>query len=1022
MIGDLEFKFVRMMKTFFIILYRPLVGVILFLFAITSCGNRADEASSPLEPQDALRTFQLARGFQIELIASEPLVADPVDMEIDEYGRLYVLEMHGYPLDKSGSGQVKLLTDTNGDGRLDKSTLFADSLTMPFGIMRWKNGVLVADAPDILYLEDLTGDGKADVRTVILTGFAFSNAQMNAGNPLYGLDNWIYLTSESGGTYQIYKEQFGDLGSDIHYPGVSNSPVLPLEGSGRTVRFRPDEQALELTSGETQFGHSFDLWGRHLLGDNSNHIYHEVVPAQYLKRNPDLIASNAVQTLTDHGSDIYPITNKPQHQLLTSVGVFTSACGNVLYTGGAFPEPYNGRVGFVAEPVSNTVHADLLSDNGASFKASRLPGQEEKEFLASTDPWFRPVNMYVGPDGALYVLDYYREVIEHPEWMSEAAIKAGNLYNGRDMGRIYRISATGAKPAGWMNALNLGEYTDEELMGQLANTNNWWRMNAQRLLVDRRNDALIPALEDIAKNSPSAVGRLHALWTLEGFGSLKPELIGQALKDSVAGIRENAVKLLEAHLGDSPDLGKVLLTLEADPDAKVRFQVLCTLGFLDNNAAAAARNRILFKDINDKWVQIAALSARGAQSSNLLKLLLENYDRANVAYASMIARLTSMTGASGSGESMRRLVRQALTGRLEKNYSWQAAVLEGLGEGLERRRSDIKDFANQESLLLDAVFDHPSAPIRKAVLGILKSSGIHNEGMYAGAIAKAIAIAGDVSLPEERRTEAIHFLGVKDPTPYASFLKDHIRPQQPVSIQLASLQTLDLIPGRAVSDYALENWQTLTPQIRTAAINTFLSSEERVASLLDAIDSGRIQKASVSFYQSVRLMTQRNPDLRTRARKMFSQNNEEGQVIADFKEALTMKGDVAKGEGIYKANCSMCHQMGGKVGVPYGPDLGTIKSWNPEGILANIVSPNLSIAAGYELWDVEMDDGQSLQGIISSETPAAISIRNAGMPEKTISRLDIKSLTTLNISGMPAGLEKNISPQQMADLIAFLTK
>lgn len=997
-----------------------LASILIILFA-TCCRNDTPEATGPVSPEKALSGFELAHGFQIELIASEPLVSDPVDMEIDEYGRLYVLEMHGYPLDKSGAGQIKLLSDTNDDGQFDKSTLFADSLTLPFGIMRWKKGVLVADAPDVVYLEDTTGDGKADIRRVVLSGFAFSNPQMNAGNPLYGLDNWIYLTSESGGTYQVYKKEFGDLGSDIRYPEVENSPVLPLEGSGRTVKFRPDQYKLELTSGVTQFGHSFDPWGRHLLGNNSNHIYHEVVAAPYLKRNPDQIAASAVQTLTDHGSSVYSITSRPEHQLLTSVGVFTSGCGNTFYSGGAFPEPYNDKVSFIGEPVSNTVHADLLSDDGATFRASRLPGQEEKEFLASRDSWFRPVNMYVGPDGSLYVVDYYRQIIEHPEWMSEEAIKAGNLYNGRDMGRIYRISATGAEPPAWIKGLQLGDDSDEDLINQLANENSWWRLNAQRLLVDRNNDATVPALTDMAKNSPSALGRLHALWTLEGMGQLKTELIEHALKDSVAGLRENAVKLLELHLDESSHLANVLLTMEFDPDAKVRFQALCSLGSLQSAEASAVRDRLLLRDINDKWVQIAALSARDAQSSNLLKLLLKNYDAGNPAYASMIQRLASMTGASGNEQAVRDLIRQGLAGRLEKNYSWQAALLKGLGEGLSRRRSEMVSLAGQESALLAAVFDHPAASIRNAAQGILRSSGIHDEQMYKDAITKAIAVARDAKFPEERRAEAIEFVGVQDAAPYASFLKDLIRPQEPISVQLAALQTLSLIPGGEVSDYALKNWQALTPQIRTAAINAFLSSEERVVSLLDAIDSGTVQKASVSFYQGVRLMTQRNPAVRTRARSMFSQNEEE-KVIAAYKEALTMKGDVAKGEAVYKNNCSMCHQMGGKLGVAYGPDLGTIKSWNPEGILANIVRPNLSIAAGYELWDVEMDNGQSLQGIISSETPAAISIRNAGVPEKSINRTDIKSLKTLNISGMPAGLEKNITQQEMADLITFLTQ
>ena len=187
-----------------------LYQVIALVSVLTSCTRSVNSGKGPLEPEAALSAFEIEPGYKIELVASEPLVSDPVDMEIDEYGRLYVVELHGYPLDLSGKGKIKLLADTNGDGRMDKSTVFAENLKMPFGIMRWKKGVLVADAPEIIYLEDSTGDGKADIRKVMLNGFALSNAQMNVSNPLYGLDNWIYVTSESGSTYQIYKKEFGD--------------------------------------------------------------------------------------------------------------------------------------------------------------------------------------------------------------------------------------------------------------------------------------------------------------------------------------------------------------------------------------------------------------------------------------------------------------------------------------------------------------------------------------------------------------------------------------------------------------------------------------------------------------------------------------------------------------------------------------------------------------------------------------------------------------------------------------------
>ena len=304
------------------------IFIVLFTYVLASCGSgeaKIEYTNDALPPQEALSTLSLPPGFNVELVASEPQVVDPVDMVIDENGNFYVVEMHGYPLDKSGQGSVKLLSDSDGDGTLDQSTVFADNLMWPFGIMRWKNGVIVADAPQILYLEDSDGDGKADIRDTLLTGFAFSNAQMNAGGPIYGLDNWIYLTSEAGGTYQMYNDLFGTLGTDVFFPEQPDAARLDAQGSGRTVRFHPDKFALELTSGSTQFSRAFDDWGRHILSNNSNHVYHEVFAAPYLQRNKNLVVPYTTQTLSDHGSQVFSITDNPQKQLLTNQRVITSA-------------------------------------------------------------------------------------------------------------------------------------------------------------------------------------------------------------------------------------------------------------------------------------------------------------------------------------------------------------------------------------------------------------------------------------------------------------------------------------------------------------------------------------------------------------------------------------------------------------------------------------------------------------------------------------------------------------------------
>src|SRR5690554_974941 len=255
---------------------------VLFVSLLIASGCRQQTDTNGLSLSEALSTFELAEGFQIELIAAEPLIADPVAMEIDEHGNLYVVEMHGYPLDKSGSGNVKLLKDTDGDGTMDQSVVFADKLKFPTGIMRWKTGILVTDPPNLLYCEHTDGDGQADIRDTPLTGFAVSNPQHNFNTPVVALDNWIYLSNEPATTARVYTEEFSDLGSEVGYHQMTGGPVLPPNGGGRRVRLKPDELKLEAMSSASQFGQSIDPWGRHFLVSNANHIFHEVVREEYL--------------------------------------------------------------------------------------------------------------------------------------------------------------------------------------------------------------------------------------------------------------------------------------------------------------------------------------------------------------------------------------------------------------------------------------------------------------------------------------------------------------------------------------------------------------------------------------------------------------------------------------------------------------------------------------------------------------------------------------------------------------------
>ncbi|MDP4284169.1 MAG: c-type cytochrome [Bacteroidota bacterium] len=998
--------------------------LLLFGMLLSGCHHKESASHFSESAEQALSTFELPPGFKIELIAADPLISDPVDMTIDEEGRMYVVEMHGYPLDLNHTGKVIMLRDTNGDGKMDTRTVFADSLVLPTGVMRWKKGILVTDPPNVYYMEDTTGDGKADIKKVMLTGFALTNPQYLVNRPIYGLDNWLYLAHEGIEETNIYPKKFGDTGSDIFYPDDPEGPRLPVNAEGRTVRFRPDVHALEETSSSTQFGQTFDDWGHHFLVSNANHIFQEVIANRYLKRNPDQLVGNATESLSDHGDacEVFPITKNPEHQLLTDVGVITSACGITDYQGGAFPDKFNHDITFVCEPVSNLVHVDHLKDNGATFTASRV--LENKEFLASTDAWFRPVNMYIGPDGALYVVDYYREIIEHPEWMSESAVKAGNLYNGRDKGRIYRISASDAGPASWTSQLNLNDSTDVQLVEKLSNPNIWWRRNAQRLLVDRNHEIVVPELIKMAQNTQSSLGRLHALWTLEGMNKLTPELVMQALGDPEPGVRENAIKLAELHLDAWPDLVPKLLALKEDNNAKVRYQLLCTLGSINTPEASEARQELLFKDINDKWVQIAALSASSSQSVAMMEGILNKFDPNIPAYASLVERLATMIGASQNTKAIHPFLQKAVNPVPGAKSGWQASLLEGLSEGLKSRKSLPAGLGEEQDLLVKTCFNHPDVDVRKSARHILQVVGLPGGAQSQAIMKQAKHLAEDNALSPEKRAEAIHMLALQNPKQYASFLENLIKPDAPLAVQLSAMQALGTIPDATVSSFVLKQWMELTPGVRDAALNTFIVEPfnvQRIRLLLDAIKEGKIQKGALGWERTVILMRDIPDTLKELARSLLTNKDEDRKsVIQKYEAALKLKGDPANGKVIFQTNCIICHQVRGKMGVAFGPDLGTVHNWTSEGIMINILDPNLSISHGYDMWNVMLTNGTSKQGIISTETPNAIILSSEGGIKTTIARQNIKSLKTMGVSAMPVGFEKKINKQQMADLLSFL--
>ncbi len=1028
---------------------RFLLTIFLFLSCIFfSCENTPQKQVQrplPLEIQKALADFEIAEDFAIELFTAEPLIADPVAMEVDADGKVYVVEMHGYPLDKSGTGKVKILSDTDGDGYPDQSTVFADSLLFPTGVMAWKNGIIVTDPPHVWYFEDTNGDNKADIKKVLLTGFALSNPQHNLNNPIFGLDNWIYMAHESSITPIIYKEEFGDEGTAIHFPD-RDAPSLPQNANGRNVRFKPDTYELEMLSGESQFGQTFNEFGHHILTSNAHHLFHEVIADRYLRRNPKLLVADATQSMPDHGDacEIYPITQTPEHQLLTDVGVITSACGVTWYLGGLFPEKYK-NITFVAEPVHNLVHADIIKDNGASFTASRA--FEKKEFLASKDAWFRPVNFYVAPDGALYVIDYYRQVVEHPEWMAEDMSKSDKLYNGTDKGRIYRVFPKDKKPL--PKFPSLAKMQDEELVELLKSPNIWYRRTAQRLLLDRKNREAIPLLKAIVKENHSPESVVHALWTLEGMDALQndEEILKVALKNENAGVRENAIKVVEYEMHKLSKAGKettknyvyrLLETdkLKNDSSPKVRYQLLCTLGFFDDEKSLQVRNELLIKDIEDKWVHYAALSAAQGREIEIFDFAVKNLtDQPSEGKGLFFANVSALIGLGDEQEKISQLVQKIMQNPVQGNAWWQAASLEGLSKTLAYKygklenwetqkntnRSSNSIWENEKKLLLAHLGTTQASELDRAILNLLEIIGLPEANTLKPFIANALAILSEKNADENKKVVAISLLALAQPEKYMSQIQQVIHPQSPIDIQKIAMQALSKTKGTTVCNFLVQQWRNFTPEVKEEAIEVFMKNRERTFFLLTALERKQIPTTAITWHNQVRLMNNDDVEIRRKARSVLASNeSSKSEVLEKYKNAFGEKGNEVNGLKLYNTYCAQCHQINGKLGKNIGPDLGTLRNRHPLSIALEILLPSNSIADGYEYWAVTKQNGDRVYGIISTETATAITLKDLSGKETTIPRNEILKLSASNTSIMPTGFEQSISPEDMNDLVSFI--
>lgn len=562
--------------------------------------------SPALSPEEALKSFKVARGFRIEIVAADPLVHDPIFMEIGPDGRLWVVEMRGYMPNVDGVGEnqpvgsIAVLADTDGDGRMDKRTEFVTGLVMPRALALVRDGLLVGEPPHLWFYRDTNGDGVADTRTEVAGDYGDQvNVEHTANGLLVGLDNWVYSADWNA-----------------------------------RLRYRAGQWQREPTIARGQWGLVRDDTGRLYYNSNSVPLLADAYPPEYLARNPALpstltptrrLVDPAVLTLFPSRVTTGVNRGYKTLDLDGKITTVTAACGAMVYRGSLFPAEFAGN-GFIPEPAANLIKRVLISEDGDGvLNASNA--YPSKEFLTSTDERFRPVTMINGPDGGLYVVDLYRGILQHRIYVTSylrSQIESRNLQTPIGLGRIYRIVPDDAASAPRPPVRWPAQMTTVELIKTLEHTDGWWRDTAQRLLVDRADPAAIKPLQALAVRSVHPLTRLHALWTLEGLGALEPAQVRAAVLDADPRVAEAGVRLAEVNWakGDETLMTEAIALLKS-PRASLRRQVALSLGSSPSPRAVATLHALARSEDTAAYLPEAILSGLPGREWALLQDLLK---------------------------------------------------------------------------------------------------------------------------------------------------------------------------------------------------------------------------------------------------------------------------------------------------------------------------------------------------------------------------------------------------------------
>lgn len=976
----------------------------------------------PLPPEESVKLYQHPAGFELKLFASEPnFGGKPIAMNWDERGRLWVCVTVDYPneMQPPGRGRDRIVVceDTDGDAVADKFTVFADKLSIPTSLAFAHGGVIVHQAPHTLFLKDTDGDGQADVRQILFTGWGTNDTHAGPSNLRYGPDGWFYgMVGYSGfrGTVAGEQHRFGQ--------GFYRFRVEPDGHEGAKVTKLEFLRGTNNNSWGVGFSEEGLLFGSTANGCPSVYL---AIPNRYYERVRGW--SSAVLPSIAASNKFHPITKDIRQ--VDHHGGFTSAAGHALYTARAYPKAYWNRTAFVSDPTGHLTATFVLESNGTDFRA-----RYGWNLVAGVDEWHAPIAAEVGPDGNAWVLDWYNIIVQHNPTPAGYKTGRGNAYESelrdKTYGRIYRLVPIGQKPAD----MSLADATADQLVETLKHPTMLWRQHAQRLLLERRSvqsaAALArlvadPAVDEISLN----VGAIHALWTLGGLGltgqnsGAAAEAVQNGLKHKSAGVRRAALEVLSPTQPNGAKAPSCLDLLD-DPDPHVRLAAMLAASELPagQKAGEQVAAALLYRgNLNDRWLP-DALTAAAARHD--LYFLTAAAGKKVPPEGLKVVAVTAEHLARRAPDQGLDAVVAALSGA-EPGVA--ETIIAAFARGWPKKKTTALS-AGSEKALGDLLAKLP-AGAKGQLVKLATAWGSKSFDQYTAQIAASLAAeVNNDRLTDERRVTAARQLTEfrsADPNVVETVL-DAITVQSSPALAVGLIEAAGASTAPELGPALLARYPNWSPATQAAALRLLLARPDTTRAYLAAAEKGTVALNDLALDQKQALAAHPDRRIAERAKALLAKggglpNADRQKVIDGLLATVKATGDATNGKAMFTKHCAACHQHSGE-GNKIGPDLTGMAVHPKEELLVHILDPSRSVEGNFRLFQVRTLDGKVLNGMLASETKTSVELIDSQAKRTVLLREDIDSLTASNKSLMPEGFEKQMTPKELTDLLEFLTK